>query len=96
MGNQYIGSDFDSFLEEEGLQAEAQAEAIKRVVAWQLKEFMESHELSKTGLAKQLNTSRSALDRLLDEHNTSISIKTLSSAAALMGKRLEVKMVDTK
>ncbi len=92
MSNQHIGSSFDDFLEEDGLLPEAQALAIKRVLAWQLKEFMDNRSLSKAEFAKQLKTSRSALDRLLDEHNTSISIKTLSNAAAAMGKRLELRM----
>lgn len=92
MSEQHIGSSFDEFLDEEGILAEVQAEAIKRVVAWQVKDYMETEALSKTEFAKRLHTSRSALDRLLDEHNTSVSIKTLSSVAAAMGKQLEVKL----
>ena len=33
--NGHIGSDFDAFLEEEGLLEEVTATAIKRVIAWQ-------------------------------------------------------------
>ena len=92
MSEQHIGSSFDEFLDDEGLLAEVQAEAIKRVVAWQVKGYMEEQALSKTEFAKRLHTSRSALDRLLDESNTSVSIKTLSSVAAAMGKQLEISL----
>ena len=38
MTNKHIGSSFDDFLEEEGTQAETNAIAIKRVVAWQIQQ----------------------------------------------------------
>jgi hypothetical protein len=38
MTNKHIGSSFDDFLEEEGILAEANAVAIKRVVAWQIQQ----------------------------------------------------------
>lgn len=33
---EHIGSSFDDFLEEEGIKAEVEAVALKRVIAWQL------------------------------------------------------------
>jgi len=36
MTNKHIGSDFDDFLEEEGILAEVEATAVKRVIAFQL------------------------------------------------------------
>ena len=64
--NKYIGSNFDDFLAEEGTFAEIEAVAIKRVVAYQITQFMEKNRLSKSAMARQMDTSRSALDRLLD------------------------------
>ena len=40
MKNKHIGNDFEDFLREEGLLAEVQTIAIKRVIAWQLQEEM--------------------------------------------------------
>ena len=88
--NQHIGSKFDDFLNEENLLAEAQAEAIKRVVVWQLKQIMEEQKLSQTELAKRLHTSRSGLKRLLDEENTSITLNTLANVAQVTGKKLQI------
>jgi len=67
--NKHIGGRFDDFLEEEGVLAEAEAIAVKRVLAFQLKELMKARKLNKTQLAKRMKTSRSALERLLDPDN---------------------------
>ena len=90
--NKHIGSNFDDFLAEDGLLAEAEAAAVKRVVAYQIQEMMEKKELSKSEFAKRMNTSRSSLDRLLDPNNVSITLQTLERAAIALDKRLEVKM----
>ena len=93
MKNQHIGGGFDDFLEEEGLLAETQAEASKRVIAWQIQEYLKKSGTNKTNFAKLLGTSRSQLDRLLDPENTSLNLKTLSNAAEAMGKHLELRLV---
>jgi hypothetical protein len=93
MMNQYIGSNFDDFLKEEGLLAEVEATAIKRVIAFQIVELMKAHNLSKTAMAKRMQTSRSAIDKLLDPHNGSISLQTLERAALILGKRLQINFV---
>jgi predicted XRE-type DNA-binding protein len=89
--NKHIGSDFDDFLEEEGLLAESEAIAIKRVIAYQVTELMKSQNMSKVAMAKKMKTSRSALDRLLDPKNTSITLQTLERAAHAIGKRLRIE-----
>lgn len=91
MNNKHIGSSFDDFLEEEDLLADAEAVAIKRVIAYQIAQMMEAKHLSKTAMAKQMQTSRSALDRLLDPTNTSITLQTLERAAHAIGKRLRIE-----
>ncbi|MFT3741863.1 MAG: helix-turn-helix transcriptional regulator [Gammaproteobacteria bacterium] len=93
MNNPHIGSDFDDFLHEEGLLAECQSEAIKRVLAWQIKEYMEKKGIKKSIFAQRMGTSRSQLDRLLDPENTSLNLKTLANAAEAMGKHLEIRLV---
>ena len=92
MKNRNIGSDFDDFLKEEGLQAEVEAAAVKRVVAYQIEQAMKKKDISKVALARKMNTSRSALDRLLDGHNTAITLQTLCRAALAVGKRLKVQV----
>ncbi|MCI0333612.1 MAG: helix-turn-helix domain-containing protein [Planctomycetes bacterium] len=89
--NRHIGSDFDDFLREEGLLADAEAVAIKRVVAFQLATMMKKKRISKAEMARRMKTSRSALDRLLDPHNASVTLQTLERAAQALGKRLRVE-----
>jgi hypothetical protein len=42
--NKHIGSSLEDFLKEEGIFEEAQAQAVKEVVAWQLAETMKKTE----------------------------------------------------
>ncbi len=93
MDNKHLGSNFDDFLEEEGILAEVEAVAIKRVIAFQLAELMEEKRLSKTAMAKRMKTSRAALNRLLDPANKSVTLQTLESAALAVDKRLRVEFV---
>jgi predicted XRE-type DNA-binding protein len=93
MKHQGIGTNFDDFLEEEGMLAEAEAVAIKRVIAFQLEETMKKEHITKTEMAKRMHTSRSAIDRLLDPLNTSITLATIESAVSAMGKRLQIQML---
>lgn len=90
---QGLGSSFDDFLQEEGMLAEAEAIAVKRVIAFQIEETMSKEHITKTEMAKRMNTSRSAINRLLDPLNTSITLATIESAVAAMGKRLQIKVV---
>ena len=89
----HIGSNFDEFLAEEGLLSETEATAVKRVIAYQLSQFMEKNKLSKTEMAKRMQTSRSALDRLLDSTNPSITLQTMDRAARVLGKKLRIELV---
>jgi DNA-binding Xre family transcriptional regulator len=90
---QYIGSNFDEFLAEEGLLTAAEAVAVKRVLAYQIEQLMVSQNITKTAMAKRMNTSRAALNRLLDPANPSVTLQTLQRAASVLGKRLQIELV---
>jgi hypothetical protein len=90
------GSTFDSFLEQEGIREEVEAVAIKRVLAWQLSQAMQEQQKTKQAMAKQLRTSRSQLDRLLDPQNVSVTLDTITRAARALGKRLIIRVADVK
>jgi DNA-binding Xre family transcriptional regulator len=92
MTNKHMGSDFDDFLEEEGLLAEVEATAVKRVIAFQIEQMMREKQLSKTALARLMRTSRSAVNRLLDPNNPSVTLTTLEGAALALGKRLTISL----
>jgi antitoxin HicB len=91
--NKYLGSDFDDFLKEEGSLERTETSAIKRVISYQIKNAMHRKHLTKTSMAKRMQTSRSAVERLFDPHNESITLVTLNRAAVALGKRLKVELV---
>lgn len=90
--NDHIGGTLDDFLSADGVLEEVSARAIKRVIAWQLQEAMKAQGLTKTALAKRMHTSRSTLDRLLNETDTGLTIDTLSRAAQALGYRVRVEL----
>jgi antitoxin HicB len=92
MSKKHMGSSLDEFLKEEGIFEEAQAQAIKEVVAWQLAEAMKKKKISKYKMAALLKTSRSQVDRLLDPRND-ITLSSLQRAAAMVGRRVSIELV---
>jgi antitoxin HicB len=90
----HSGSAFDSFLEEEGIREEVEAVAIKRVLVWQLTQARRQQQRSKQAMAKQIRTSRSQLDRLLDPQNVSVTLGTITHAAKALGKRVIIRVAD--
>jgi hypothetical protein len=93
MVNKHKGGDFDEFLSEEGLLVQAESVATKRVLAYQFELAMKKKHLSKISMAKKMETSRSALDRLLDPKNASVTLHTMEKAASVLGKKLRISLV---
>ncbi len=92
MSRKHMGSSVDDFLKKEGIFEEAQAQAIKEVVAWQLARAMKKKKISKSRMARLLKTSRTQVDRLLDSKND-ITLSSLQRAAAMVGRRVTIELV---
>jgi predicted XRE-type DNA-binding protein len=92
MSKKHMGSGIDDFLKEERIFEEAQEQAIKEFVAWQLAEAMKKKKISKNKMATLLKTSRSQVDRLLDPKND-FTLGSLQKAAAMVGRRVNIKLV---
>jgi len=90
--NKYVGSSFDKFLADEGHLEAATAIAIKRVIIWQVQEAMKAEGLTKSAMAARMKTSRSALDRLLDEDDPGLTLETLTRAAQALGRRIRLEL----
>jgi antitoxin HicB len=90
--NPHTGSSFDDFLKEDGIFEEVQARALKRALAEQLDDAMQSGKLSKVNMAQRMATSRSQLDRVLDRSNLSIQLDTLIKAASAVGRTVEIRL----
>ena len=92
--NHHLGSSFDDFLREQGIFDNVEKLAAKKVIALQLQAQMQAANLSKTEMAKRLNTSRSQLDRVLDPNNAAVSLDALERAALAIGKRLRLSLEE--
>jgi DNA-binding Xre family transcriptional regulator len=88
----HVGSSIDQLLAEDGTLAEAEAAALKRVIAWQVERGMGERRMSKSDMARAMRTSRAALDRLLDPKNESVTLRTMARAASALGKRLRLEL----
>lgn len=92
MSKRRPGSGIDDFLKQEGIFEEAQALAVKEVVAWQLAEAMKKKKISKNKMAALLKTSRTQVDRLLSAKDD-ITLSSLQRAAAIVGRRVTIELV---
>lgn len=90
--NPHWGSTLEDFLNEEGIREAAKAEAVTRVVAWQLGEEMKRQGITKARLAEMMHTSRAQVDRILNARGN-VTIETLQRAAALIGRQLRLELV---
>ena len=86
------GSDFDEFLKDEGILDHCEAVAAKRVLAFQIQEEMKALRMTKSSFAKEMKTSRAAVDRILDPNNVSVTLQTIEKAAVALGKKLTLKL----
>ena len=93
MKKKNVGSTFDNWLREEGLYEKVSATAIKRVVARQVAAAMQEKGLTKVEMARQMRTSRAALDRLLDPENDGVTLSTLQKAATVVGRQVRLELV---
>ena len=92
MKREHIGSDFDGFLQEDGLLAECEAGALKRVVTWQIEQEMKRRKISRATLASRMKTNRGTLDRLFSERDSSVTLQLLEQAALALGRKLKVEL----
>ena len=88
----HIGSNFDDFLNEEGILEEVSATALKRVIAWQIEQAMKKQKVTKTILATRMQTSRSQVDRILNPESPAMTFDTLTRVAHALGKRVKFQL----
>jgi antitoxin HicB len=91
--NDHWGSTLDDLLKEDGVFDAFKAQAEKEAVVWQLKEAMTAQRITKKRLAELMRTSRTQVDKLLDPAGN-VTLETLHKAAAAVGKRVEVRLVE--
>ena len=94
LNTKHIGTLFDQCLLEEGILADVQQESVKKVLALTLQEEMKRKKISKVAMAKKLQTSRAALNRILDPLHKAITLGTMERVATVLGKKVMIVLVD--
>ena len=92
MKQEHIGSKLDDFLKRDGLLAECEASALRRVVAWQIEREMKRHKISSAKLASRMKTNRATLDRLFAQNESSVTLQLLEQAALALGRKLKIEL----
>ena len=83
--HKHVGSSLDDLLESDGTLEQVEAEALKRVIVWQIQQAMGQTSVNKSELAQKMHTSRTVVNRLLDEKDTGVTITTLVKAGRALG-----------
>jgi DNA-binding phage protein len=86
------GSHLEAVHEADGQLEDATVVAIKRVIAWQLRQEMERRQLTKTEMARKMETSRRQLDRVLNPDDGNVTLETLQRAASALGRSLRLEL----
>ena len=91
--NPRIGSSFDDFLDKQGMLEVCEHQALKEILADQVRQAMEENRMSKTAMAERMKTSRRQLDRLLDPRVENVTLATMTKAARAVGRELHIKLI---
>src|SRR5688500_4649131 len=87
------GSRLRDLLAEDGALEKIETNALKRAVALQFSKAVKDAALTKQEIAKRMNTSRAAVDRLLDPSNPSATLSSLEKAARVLGRRIKIELL---
>ena len=83
----------DEWLQEQGFSDQGKALAVKREISGRLLERMRERGFDAHLLSERMQTSRAAVDRMLDPDDDIISLRTLYRAAQALDCRLKVELV---
>jgi antitoxin HicB len=86
-----IGCNFDDLLKAERMLEEIEEVVTKKIFVSQMQKEMKKQRIDKAELAERMETSRSAVDRILDPESPS-TLRTLTKAARALGKHLKISL----
>jgi antitoxin HicB len=92
--NPHEGSTLRSLFEELGEWDEVEARIEKRVIAETLRREMTKQHVTKSELAKRMDTSRSQVDAILNGEDAGLTLLSLSRASYALGLRPEIRFTS--
>ena len=96
MSKERIGSSLDSMFEELGELPEVRILTRKKILARQLEQARRASNVSISEMARRMGTSRMAVHSLLDSAKPTMTIDSVSRAAAALGAELEMRVVPRR
>jgi len=96
MNKERIGSSLDSMFEELGELEDVKILTRKKILARQLEAARKASHLSISEMARRMGTSRMAVHSLLDLAKPTMTIDSVSRAAAALGAKLEMRVVPRR
>ena len=96
MSKKHIGSSLGSLLDEMNIREETELFAIKKTLSLQLRQAMKRRSFSQSRLAKEMRTSRTVINRMLDPSDTGVTLATLSRASQVLGLRVDIRLSATR
>jgi len=96
MNKERIGSSLDSMFEGLGELEEVRVLTRKKILARQLEAARRASNLSISEMARRMGTSRMAVHSLLDSAKPTMTIDSVSRAAAALGARFETRVVPRR
>jgi predicted XRE-type DNA-binding protein len=92
MSKKHIGSSLGSFFNEMKIREQTELLAIKKTLSLQLRQAMKRRSVSQSRLAKQMRTSRTVINRMLDPSDTGVTLATLTRASQVLGLRVDIRL----
>ena len=96
MSKKHIGSGLGSFLDEMKIREETELLALKKTLSFQLRKAMKRRSVSQSRLAKEMRTSRTVINRILDPSDTGVTPATLTRASQVLGLRVDIRLSATR
>jgi len=96
MSTKPVGSSLTSLLDELNIRAGTELLAIKRTLVLQLRQAMKRRGVSQSRLAKEMRTSRTVINRMLDPRDTGVTLATLTRASQVLGFRVAIRFSPTR
>lgn len=85
--------DSKSQLERRGLTQDISQPSAKRMLAYQIEREMAHQNITRVEMARRMNTSRAALNRLLDPENNSATLQSIEAAADVLGLNIVITLM---
>jgi antitoxin HicB len=90
------GPSLESIFEELGELHELRLLTRKKLIAHDLREAMKRQSITLAKMARLMKTSRPVVYRMLDPHNTGLTLETLAKASHVLDLDLDVRLVPRR